>query len=244
MAGVAVNTIKSYNDVVIFYNCALSKKMHASHSLKVLIAENEIAIGHDRKVIRAKGAIVTSDTPHRIKVSDGWLISIFVDPQCLIGNALNTLSKKSGIVKIEGSIALTLFRFFQNARHNHLAETDIKDQLEKNLLGLDTSSIELALDSRIEKVTLCIRSKPDTRLADLLGICGLSESRLIHLFKKETGTTIRRYILWCRMQRALRLMAFGSTLKQSAKQSGFTDAAHFSRTFVSMHGIAPSLILR
>lgn len=242
MTGVAVNTIKSFNDVVIFYNYTLSEKLHANHSLKVLVAGKAFTISHDRRVIRTKGAIVRSDTLHEVNVSDGWLISIFIDPQCLIGNAINSLNKKSRVVKIEDSISIKLFKFFYNALHSHLAEADIKDRLERNLLGLDTSSIELALDKRIEQVIQYIRSRPDARLADLLNICGLSESRLLHLFKKETGTTIRRYILWSRIQKAIRLMAFGSPLKQSAKQSGFTDAAHFSRTFVAMHGIAPSLM--
>jgi AraC-like DNA-binding protein len=244
MAGNPVNEIKSYNDIVILYGYALSKKTHSNHAVKIIIAEKEFSVSLDRKLIHVKGVIVRSDTPHKIKATEGWLVSIFIDPQCHIGNAINVLTKRNRAIEIEEANAGKLFIFFYNALHNHLAETEVKDDLEKNLLRLDTSSIEFTLDKRIEKVIKQIKSKPDVKFADLLSICELSESRLIHLFKKETGTNIRRYILWCRIQRALRLMAFGSSLKQSARQSGFTDAAHFSRTFVSMHGIAPSLMLK
>jgi AraC-like DNA-binding protein len=72
----------------------------------------------------------------------------------------------------------------------------------------------------------------------------VSESRLIHLFKKETGTTIRKYILWNKLQQAIKFHLLGNSLKQSASLSGFTDAAHFNRVFVSNYGINPSSMLK
>jgi AraC-like DNA-binding protein len=51
-------------------------------------------------------------------------------------------------------------------------------------------------------------------------------------------------MLWCRTTKAIAALTVGASIKQSAKIAGFTDAAHLNRTFVSMYGITPSLMLK
>ena len=73
----------------------------------------------------------------------------------------------------------------------------------------------------------------------------LSESRFSHLFTKETGLPFRTYVLWRRLMQAVERRAAGATLTEAAHQAGFSDSAHFSRTFLRMFGIpADSMWLR
>ncbi|MEL6834413.1 MAG: AraC family transcriptional regulator [Bacteroidota bacterium] len=69
----------------------------------------------------------------------------------------------------------------------------------------------------------------------------LSPSRLSHLFKTQTGTTLQNYIIWERLKCAISCsLNQGINLLNAAYQAGFYDAAHFSRAFQKMFGVNPS----
>ena len=50
----------------------------------------------------------------------------------------------------------------------------------------------------------------------------------------------RTYVLWLRLESALDSLAARSSVTQAAHAAGFADAAHLSRTFHRMFGVAPS----
>ena len=79
-------------------------------------------------------------------------------------------------------------------------------------------------------------------LDTLADVACLSESRFGHLFVEETGLPFRRWILWRRLMRSVERMATGETLTSAALQAGFSDSAHFSRTFLRMFGVQASAL--
>jgi AraC-like DNA-binding protein len=240
------NHIVSYNDLTIFYTNGVSKKIHSNHCVKIIVGNMPLTISSERKKITSKGILIKSDTSHKVTSDEGLIVSIFIDPECEIGKAINSLFKQGRILKLENEISDKLFDLTNNSADQHLTEVDIKKHLTKVLVGIQLLDIEDFIDERILKVVNKIRSASNftVRFKDLMESCALSESRLIHLFKKETGITIRKYVLWCRSQKALRAMTSGGSIKQAAKTAGFTDAAHLTRTFVTMYGIAPSRMLK
>jgi transcriptional regulator GlxA family with amidase domain len=54
------------------------------------------------------------------------------------------------------------------------------------------------------------------------------------------GIPLRPYLAWLRVQRAAIDIVCGNSLGEAALAAGFSDAAHMSRTFRRMLGIAPS----
>lgn len=70
---------------------------------------------------------------------------------------------------------------------------------------------------------------------------GLSPSRLSHLFSEHAGLPLRSFLLWRKIRRALTLFEAGGSITAIAHASGFTDSAHFCRTFVSCLGLRPSM---
>ena len=87
-----------------------------------------------------------------------------------------------------------------------------------------------------------LRETPELRmrLVHLSTAVALSPSRLSHLFREQVGLPIRRFLLWLRLREALSAVARGESLTTAAHAAGFSDAAHFTRTFRRMLGIAPS----
>ena len=239
------NHIEVYNDLSVFYSYGLSKNVHANHCIKVLLGEDPLVVTYDREKIYSRGFIIKSDTSHKIKASD-LVISIFIDPETDIGKAINKLFKRTKVLKLEEKTSVTLLNYFSTSLENHLTELEIKNTVLKSIFTTPIFETSSALDTRIEKVLFQIKTSEnfDIEFNELLTICSLSESRLLHLFKKEIGITIRKYILWCRVQRAIKSITTGGSMKQAASSAGFTDAAHFNRTFVAMYGITPSSMLK
>ncbi|MDD5031216.1 MAG: helix-turn-helix domain-containing protein [Rhodoferax sp.] len=68
---------------------------------------------------------------------------------------------------------------------------------------------------------------------------GLSESRLSHLFRQQTGVPPSRFRRWSRLRQAANYLAVGMSITDAALEAGFSDAAHLTRTFTEMLGITP-----
>jgi AraC-like DNA-binding protein len=81
-------------------------------------------------------------------------------------------------------------------------------------------------------------------LGELSRTVHLSPSRFAHLFSEQIGMPVRKYVLWQRMKRAIAAALSGDDLSRAAREGGFADAAHFSRTVSAMFGVPPSAIIR
>ena len=69
----------------------------------------------------------------------------------------------------------------------------------------------------------------------------LSPSRLSHLFRAQTGMSLQRYLLWCRLRTTVaHYLHRPDSLRDAAQRSGFYDNAHLNRTFRKFFGVAPS----
>jgi AraC-like DNA-binding protein len=71
----------------------------------------------------------------------------------------------------------------------------------------------------------------------------MSPTRLTHVFSREVGIPFRRFVLWTRIKHAVSTTRAGANLTAAAVAAGFSDAAHFSRTFRGMFGLSPSRVL-
>jgi AraC-like DNA-binding protein len=82
------------------------------------------------------------------------------------------------------------------------------------------------------------------RAPELAAACGLSASRLMHLFRQDLRISLRGHVRWARMRRALDALEKGASIGRAAHGAGFADAAHLSRVFRATFGIAPSVLAR
>jgi len=104
---------------------------------------------------------------------------------------------------------------------------------------MDWSGQLFLWDGRILRAMALLRETPELRmrLVHLSTAVALSPSRLSHLFREQVGLPIRRFLLWLRLREALSAVARGESLTTAAHAAGFSDSAHFTRTFRRMLGI-------
>jgi AraC-like DNA-binding protein len=80
----------------------------------------------------------------------------------------------------------------------------------------------------------------DLRLENMAMACHMSASHFSRTFKKEHGTSFRRYLLHYRLERACAFLAkVGTSVKQAASAAGFKDCSYFDRVFRRHYGMTP-----
>lgn len=79
----------------------------------------------------------------------------------------------------------------------------------------------------------------DLSLEDLSKQFFLSESYLCRIFKKETGTTIHKYVTARRITLAKQLLTQGYSVTEACTMSGFKDYNGFLKSFVTSVGTSP-----
>jgi AraC-like DNA-binding protein len=99
------------------------------------------------------------------------------------------------------------------------------------------------LDERITRVLDNIRGRDDLRLPleNAAAMAFLSPSCFAYLFKDQVGLPFSRYMLWRKLTRAMVAIGAGRTIAAPAQAADFADAAHLTRTFHQIAGMAPSI---
>jgi len=186
---------------------------------------------------------VAPDVPHRFDAQGDYAI-LFVEPESRAGRAIITASFGGEDMRPMSARVLETLGDLLSA----LGGASAPDRDE--LVALGREMVERiagdrrheVLDPRVAAVVgLAGRDQGDRlTLDDAAAVAGLSASRLSHLFVEQTGLSFKTYRLWIRLTRAVGLMAEGLTLTAAAHEAGFSDSAHFSRTFRRMFGVAPA----
>ncbi len=119
--------------------------------------------------------------------------------------------------------------------------------LEEALLWARVAAMDdqrLELDHRVQRAIdyLAAHLKDDFRLATLARHCGLSVSRLAHVFKAQIGQSPQQFLEGHRMRRASQLLRLTAlSMAEVAAEAGFDDAFYFSKRFRRWSGRAPTV---
>jgi AraC family transcriptional regulator, arabinose operon regulatory protein len=96
-------------------------------------------------------------------------------------------------------------------------------------------------DFRIQQVVQVLTQNPSRTLPQLANVCQISTSRLSHLFKDETGISVKDYRLICRLEIAGVALASTSTpIKEIAYKAGYRHTSSFVRAFKTHFGVPPT----
>jgi AraC-like DNA-binding protein len=191
-----------------------------------------VQIGEHR--IDARTALIPPRLVHHLTMT-GPLVSCYLDPASQRSSAC-----RAQFDEFHGDIGV-----------GHAAESLLlappADDIEA-LRWLDTAapSDVHRMDPRIELAAKQIRDDPAAAVsaAELAASVGLSESRFLHLFRQEMGSSLRRYRLWSRLMRAGTQIAAGQNLTTAAAEAGFASPSHLADRFKATFGLSATALLQ
>jgi len=75
---------------------------------------------------------------------------------------------------------------------------------------------------------------------EISNLLGIGEARLLRLFNRDVGKTLRQHLLAVRMARAAQLLQnVAPPIKAVASDCGYTEVSNFYRDFKRVHGMSP-----
>ena len=221
---------------------------HAHHAIQVAISlDGKVSIQGERGDWQTgRGFIVRPDAVHSYKPNGSLGAMIFVDPESAEGAWLTTpLRDEITLVpdtRLDGCV-----REFKRLVDSPFESLGIPELIRHCVQALSAGAPpSRRLDPRVTRVLVAIRSSDELRMSieDAAAMAFLSPSRFAHLFKEQVGLPFRRYMLWRKLTRAMVVIGRGQTISTAAHEADFADAAHLTRTFYQMVGLAPSLLMR
>lgn len=187
-------------------------------------------------------AVVPSHRKHQFEF-EGAIAHLFVEPETPQGRSLGRYFAGTGISALPDAerdrIAPQLF----DAQRTQLDGSALEFLGQSALATLTGCEVMSApVDARVIKAIDYLGSQllAPVSLADAAGQAALSPGRFRHLFVQETGTTFRAYLLWLRLNVAIKAAMAGASWTDAAHEAGFADSAHLTRTFQRMFGINPA----
>ena len=222
---------------------------HAHHAVQLTLAlRGTVNLFTEDESYAGSAAAVAPDVAHTFQ-TDGAVAHLFVEPESRLGRALAARVFERGklaaldATSIGDSIS-QMSDWFDRPHHKDAELIDLGRTLVSHLA--DQQSRIALTDPRVNRILAWApgQLRHPVSLADAARLVGLSTGRARHLFVEQTGLPFRTWLLWLRLQKAIEGYAQGMTLTDAAIDAGFSDSAHFSRTFRSMFGItADSLAL-
>jgi len=206
---------------------------HAHHAVQIMTATADLAVvdaaGERHRVTEL---IVPADASHQIAVGAEIGTVVFLDPESAAGRAAHRRAVSAGW-SVDAVSADP-----QPGRPRTAVVADVVERLAPVAATPE-------LQARHPAVTAAIRALPTlvgagtVRGADVAALVGISASRLTHLFTDQVGITLRRYVLWLRLQAVITRVKAGDDLTDAAHAAGFADSAHLTRTCRDMFGLPP-----
>jgi AraC-like DNA-binding protein len=233
---------------LFFAPAGLSNAPHAHPALSLIIAldgqfQLEIANDQPRTVT---ACLLAPRCQHRLEATGVPLLVLHADLNDHRLASLLALFQGHRLLIPEEEHGLTLKQI----------AAQIKDDFPccRNVYAFTDTLLDTWTDARGEspkrdpRVAKCLRLIENTlpesvSVEDLAFSVDLSSTRLMHLFKKEVGMPVRRFVLWARLRGAVNALQDEASLTDAAHAMGFSDSAHLSRTFSQMFGIPPSQVL-
>ena len=189
--------------------------------------------------------VIGSNVRHRIWSPSASVQLLYIEPNLLERNTARLNVSDVSILDLSSEQMMSIKAVLDiDAR---LITTDLGRKIVSLIWPQESDSDAFSvIDPRISKSLIEIGQAEDLnlRLGQVIQSSGLSASRFRHLFRTQVGMSLKSYLLWTKLQRAIQSLATDSSLTHAAHLAGFSDSAHLSRTFRQTFGFAPADLTR
>lgn len=224
---------------------SVEAECHKHWLMQLFIASEEsLTIEVDGQRVDGIAVLVNADVMHQFHTGDRIHFTLLINPTSPLGRVL-----RMGILK-ENSYGILCDKIAHDLQQQLLKSIRERDYSEflRKVFSHFSGEDPAGFDSRIEAILNMIDESEDydmqfASIDTIAKFVDLSESRLSHLFKKETGIPLKSYIVLRKLMKAYDLIFSGENFTNAALTSGFDSSAHFSSTNKRMTGMSAREII-
>lgn len=226
---------------------SVNAEVHKHWLLQMFLSfEDNLNIEVDGSLITCNSILVNMNTVHTFSSEGKIHFTMLIDPTTQLGRVMREkLKEKSFYVFPNEETAIMQ----QNLKNALLKRR--KDALMSFIKSIDYKfafSNIISFDGRIEEVLNFLNDCPCEdefhQIKYLSQQISISESRLAHLFKRETGIPLKSYIVLRKLQSAYELIFKGENITTAALNAGFDSPSHLAYTNKMMTGMSATNIIR
>jgi len=222
---------------------------HAHHAIQISLAmEGSFRIqAHGWPEARGtRGMVVMPDRRHRFDGCGASVATLFVEPNSARGAALRKRFAGFDVALLPDAEVHEAVQYLQ-AQYTAAAPDELMARFAQGAVCRIAGNPAMA-PSEDPRITAAIawmhaRLAAPIRLEEVALAVHLSPGRFRHLFVAQTGTSLRAWLLWARVARAVEYAFQGRSWTEAAHESGFADAAHLTRTCRRVFGLAPTMLV-
>lgn len=241
--------IMSDNHISSFSSC-IEAEAHRHLAFQLFIRlDGDMEINIDDRLISCKGIIIDKQIKHSFSASNHMHFTMLIEPA-------STMAIK---IKAHCIGELTKYYILDDFCVDEIRKACllfIEDKSRKRYLKV-VDTIYWGL-----KIKLDTRAKYDDRILDLLhflnqcdctehsvnsfaGKVSLSPSRLAHLFKEQTGTPLKSYLVLHKLEKAYEYLLIGQkSITEASMLADFDSPSHLAFTNKTMTGMSLTKILK
>ena len=221
---------------------------HEHHATQIVMAfDGPVAIrGEHDEWREGPGVVVQPDVVHSFDCQGASAAMLFVDPETNEGAWLRASLAQDITVVPEARLVAPLAAL-RTFAERPLEAMELGTLIRHCVQALSPGAPPARqMDERVSTVVRRIQEADELRISleHAADMAFLSPSRFAHLFTQQMGLPFRKYLLWRKLTRAMVAIGREQTIADAAHGADFADAAHLTRTFYQMVGMAPSALMR
>ena len=238
--------VRAWPPVLATFGPGWRGALHSHHSLHFVLAvqgELRVRTSAAGRWWSAAGVLTASGAPHAVDSDGVKVMVVFLDSESdagatfrpVLDRPVRPISASERDALVRDVVPRTLMRWGADEWVRDAART----------LRVSVPPSQRLIHPQVRRLLAALRAggvDDTTSLEALASLVRLSPGRLMHVFTASVGIPLRPYLAWLRVQRAATAIVSESSLGAAAHAAGFADAAHMSRTFRRMLGVAPSLL--
>jgi len=207
-------------------------EMHRHSFLHIFVGNDTISVLTENRTYTGTIIFIPGDVAHCAPQGDVNCI-LLIDPTSTIAESIQENYLRDNV-----PAALT-----GNFDPGGESSTGKREQVLCMLtrLGLSAAAKENR-DERIQGLIDEIKAYEfaGNKVSEIAEMKHYSESWLTHLFKRETGITLKGYLSLRQVELVCKLVSEGKSITESALSAGFASPSHFAAVFKQMTGISLS----